>query len=141
MYLPIMELKDVNNTPRLNVEIVEVNPEHMKKNMLEVFYANLDCSLVEKVNLTDDLDFIIDEQGLFKNHKYGVQFPNYPNQFKDNVFTGKCTFVKVVERNEGCKGINKCWQPFENPEEIMDIQKKYFDKVVAYLKENNSNLN
>ena len=141
MYLPIMELKDVNNTPRLNVEIVEVNPEHMQKNMLEVLYANLDCSLVEKVNLTEDLDFIIDEEGLFKNHKYGVQFPNYPNQFKGNVFTGKCTFVKVVEVNQGCKGKNLSWQPFENPEEIMDIQKKYFDKVVGYLKENNSNLN
>lgn len=135
-FIPILELKDVNNRTKLCVEIVEVSPKQIKKNMLDVLYNALECNVVEKVPLTEKLDFIIDEEGLFKNHKYGVQFPNYPNQFKDNVFTGKCTFLKVVDVEDG-----KCWQPFDTPEEIVTIQTLYFDKVNGYLKDNNSNLN
>ena len=129
MFLPIINAQ--------SVEIKEISKEILKKHTtLEILYFYLDCSRVEKVPFNESFDFIIDEEGMLKNHKLGYSLPHYPNDFKENVFFGNSTLVKNVEDENG----EISWTFFDNYEELVDILRKYFQEQKVYKRNIESHL-
>tara|TARA_R110001592_G_scaffold192794_2_gene439664 strand:+ start:556 stop:951 length:396 start_codon:yes stop_codon:yes gene_type:complete len=121
-YLPIIEPK--------NVYISEVDPNDYE-NMLKLLYKKLQCNIVEKVNFNDKYDFIIDEEGTFKEHNLGYSLPNFPNKyFQNQPFFGKSTIVKIKENKEG----EIYWTCFDDFKELSDVLIKYINKQRIYKK-------
>jgi hypothetical protein len=53
------------------------NIELDKKNLLKTMYAEMNCNLVDKVNLTEHNDLIIDDEGLFKEDNGKFELAGY----------------------------------------------------------------
>jgi hypothetical protein len=53
------------------------NIELDKKNLLKTMYAEMNCNLVDKVNLTEHNDLIIDDEGLFKEDNGEFELAGY----------------------------------------------------------------
>ena len=121
-YLPIISAE--------KVEIVEISNSFYEANTtLQILYYYLECNMIEKVNFNNKYDFIIDEEGTFKNHKYGYSLPNFPNElFANNIFVGKSTIVRFTDDGS--------WKFFTDKSELQDLLKKYINERKVYQKAN-----
>ena len=94
------------------------------ESMLDTMYEKIGCRLVQAVHLTDTIDLICDEEGLYKGYEFGFRF-----NLKEMKRSGKPnTNQPILGKCVIAKNINGEWTPFSDETEAIEFM---YENVIS----------
>lgn len=122
--------------PVLNAECIEVMEIHIENELdiSKLLKTTLKCEKLDTMQLEEDIFFVYDKEGNFKNHKLAYSFASIPNKaLSKHIWSGYCSLVKKVGEDMFC---------FRDSDELVKIIRNYLSNQIVYkVNPYNFNLN